>query len=76
MKNLSSPIVDRISQLPNEIIHRILQSLDSHKSAARTSILSRRWGHLWRSYPVVEYDSFRERINLKKFADATSKRIF
>ncbi|CAN1151456.1 F-box/FBD/LRR-repeat protein At5g56420 [Linum perenne] len=76
-KKPSSPTVDRISQLPDEIIHLILQNLDSYKSVARTSILSRRWGQLWRSYPVVEVDvdHYRKRINLKKLADATSKRF-
>ncbi|CAN0896205.1 hypothetical protein LINGRAHAP2_LOCUS18340 [Linum grandiflorum] len=75
--------VDRISQLPVEIIHIILQSLDSHKSAARTSILSRTWLHLWTTYPYVEFmdlcgphvsfefDSF----EFDSFASATSKRL-
>ncbi|CAN0876993.1 F-box/FBD/LRR-repeat protein At5g22660, partial [Linum grandiflorum] len=43
---------DRISELPDEIIHRILGGLDTHESAARTCILSSRWLHLWNSYPV------------------------
>ncbi|CAL1367225.1 unnamed protein product [Linum trigynum] len=49
-----SPI-DRISSLPDEIIHKILYRLDAAKQAARTSALSRRWLHLWRTYPVVEF---------------------
>ncbi|CAN1852418.1 Putative F-box/LRR-repeat protein At5g02930 [Linum perenne] len=82
MKNSSPTVnaaaaVDRISELPDEIIHLILGSLHPHELAARTSILSRRWLHLWRSYPEVEVDVdyYRKRINLKKLADATSKRF-
>ncbi|KAL6656033.1 hypothetical protein ACP70R_006859 [Stipagrostis hirtigluma subsp. patula] len=37
---------DLISQLPNDILVNILQKLDS-KSAVSTSILSRRWRHMW-----------------------------
>ncbi|CAN0896207.1 PI-PLC X domain-containing protein At5g67130 [Linum grandiflorum] len=65
--------VDRISQLPVEIIHIILQSLDSHKSAARTSILSRTWLHLWTTYPDVEFKDIG--VNFESFASATSKRL-
>ncbi|CAN0864908.1 hypothetical protein LINGRAHAP2_LOCUS9072 [Linum grandiflorum] len=47
---------DLISKLPPEIIHNILQRLDSPSEAARTSILSKAWHRqFWQSYPVVEY---------------------
>ncbi|CAI0544181.1 unnamed protein product [Linum tenue] len=46
---------DRISSLPNEIIHNILSRLDAQKQAVFTSALSRTWLDLWRSYPVVEF---------------------
>ncbi|CAN0829858.1 hypothetical protein LINGRAHAP2_LOCUS1234, partial [Linum grandiflorum] len=65
--------VDRISQLPAKIIHLILHSLDSHKSAARTSILSRTWLHLWTTYPYVEFKDIG--VNFESFASATSKRL-
>ncbi|CAL1397834.1 unnamed protein product [Linum trigynum] len=42
---------DRISDLPDQIIHIILNRLKSPDAAARTSVLSRRWFQLWRGYP-------------------------
>ncbi|CAN0901574.1 F-box/FBD/LRR-repeat protein At2g04230 [Linum grandiflorum] len=47
---------DQISDLPVEIQHKILQNLSSHKHAARTSTLSKRWRSVWRSYPDVVFD--------------------
>ncbi|CAN1311538.1 Putative F-box protein At2g39415 [Linum perenne] len=73
MKNASSN-VDRISELPDGIIHQILLDLDSYRLAARTSILSRRWLHLWRSYPVFEYD-YNQTPKFQEFAAAASKRL-
>ncbi|CAN1792609.1 hypothetical protein LINPERHAP1_LOCUS19741 [Linum perenne] len=83
----SSDTVDRISELPDEIIHQILKGLEarsgsrrldlqSYKLAARTSILSRRWLHLWRSYPVVDFnDDDHKQKDLQRFAVSTSKRL-
>ncbi|CAL1379860.1 unnamed protein product [Linum trigynum] len=56
----SDSVLDRISQLPDDIIHRILHCLDTDVAAvatraATTSILSKRWLHLWRSYPVLQF---------------------
>ncbi|CAN1158636.1 F-box/FBD/LRR-repeat protein At3g52680 [Linum perenne] len=47
---------DRISELPDEILHKILWSITSSKQKAKTSILSRRWRSLWGTYPDVEFD--------------------
>ncbi|XP_047964199.1 F-box/LRR-repeat protein At5g02910-like [Salvia hispanica] len=39
---------DKISQFPNEILQHILSFIDIHE-AVETTILSKRWKHLWRS---------------------------
>ncbi|CAO2184647.1 unnamed protein product [Urochloa humidicola] len=42
---------DRISDLPDELLHCILLRLQSTRAAARTSLLSRRWRHVWAGLP-------------------------
>ncbi|CAI0459351.1 unnamed protein product [Linum tenue] len=68
---------DRISQLSEEIIHLILHLLYNPREAARTSILSRSWLHLWQIYPVVQFwYSKRNPIDkFQSFANATSMRL-
>ncbi|CAN0901545.1 hypothetical protein LINGRAHAP2_LOCUS21480 [Linum grandiflorum] len=48
---------DRISSLPDEIIHDILDRLRSPKRIAKLSFLSKRWNHLWLSYPILKLNS-------------------
>ncbi|CAN1754684.1 hypothetical protein LINPERHAP1_LOCUS5558 [Linum perenne] len=74
MEISSTAVADRISELPEAIIHGILSRLESHESAARTSILSKRWLRLWSTFPFVE---FKQEIDIKfqSFAAATSKRL-
>ncbi|KAK1279437.1 putative F-box/FBD/LRR-repeat protein [Acorus gramineus] len=47
--------IDRISALPNNLIHRIL-SFTGTKFAVRTGLLSKRWRSLWTSVPVLDFD--------------------
>lgn len=47
--------VDRITQLPDDTISRILSFLPT-KEAVRTSILSKRWKSQWRKTPVLVFD--------------------
>ncbi|KAH9627127.1 hypothetical protein KSS87_019426 [Heliosperma pusillum] len=47
-------IVDRISELPEFILHNILSMLDT-KEAGRASILSKRWYGAWLSIPVLNF---------------------
>ncbi|KAJ1275963.1 hypothetical protein BS78_05G177100 [Paspalum vaginatum] len=44
---------DRISGLPDELLHGILLRLGSTRAAVRTSVLSRRWRHVWASLPEL-----------------------
>jgi hypothetical protein len=53
LRSISSE--DRISALPDPIIHHILSSLPTKLSAA-TSILSKRWKPLWLSVPTLHFD--------------------
>ncbi|GJM87579.1 hypothetical protein PR202_ga03546 [Eleusine coracana subsp. coracana] len=55
---------DRISHLPDKILHRILLRLGSVPAAARTSVLSRRWRRVWTHLPeLVLCDNGQVRIS-------------
>ncbi|CAN6248728.1 unnamed protein product [Urochloa humidicola] len=46
---------DRLSALPDDVLRIVLTRLTSLQ-AARTSVLSWRWRHLWRAVPCVDID--------------------
>ncbi|XWS61978.1 hypothetical protein CRYUN_Cryun07bG0171300 [Craigia yunnanensis] len=48
------PQLDRISYLPDDILHCIL-SLMPMQMSIRTSILSKRWRHLWKYTHIVDF---------------------
>ncbi|XP_019084565.1 PREDICTED: F-box/LRR-repeat protein 25-like [Camelina sativa] len=50
--------VDSISSLPEDILHRIL-SLVPTNIAIRTSVLSKRWRHVWSKSPYLYFDQLR-----------------
>ncbi|CAM0943698.1 unnamed protein product [Alopecurus aequalis] len=46
---------DRLSDLPDCLLHSVLSSLRS-RQAIQTSLLSRRWRNVWRSVPCLDVD--------------------
>ncbi|XP_026394901.1 FBD-associated F-box protein At5g22730-like isoform X1 [Papaver somniferum] len=59
METIRSPILndeDRLSKLPESLIHHILSFLDM-KYVIHTSLLSRTWRHIWKSVPTLNFDS-------------------
>ncbi|TVU14382.1 hypothetical protein EJB05_37846, partial [Eragrostis curvula] len=47
--------IDRLSALPDAVLHSIMSFLTS-RQAVQTSMLSPRWRHLWRSAPCLDID--------------------
>ncbi|CAF2329769.1 BnaA10g10640D [Brassica napus] len=47
--------MDKISRFPDELLVKVLTFLPT-KEAVSTSILSKRWEHLWKWLPKLEYD--------------------
>ncbi|WJX76208.1 hypothetical protein P8452_59649 [Trifolium repens] len=64
----SIPTEDRIGSLPDSILHHILSFLPT-KSAASTTILSKRWNPLWLSIPTLHFDDtpFKDFISFRHF---------
>lgn len=46
---------DLVSELPDDILHRLISYL-SIDEALRTSILSKRWIHLWKNAMHLDFD--------------------
>ncbi|MFS7955103.1 putative leucine-rich repeat domain superfamily, F-box-like domain superfamily [Helianthus anomalus] len=47
--------MDRISQLPDFIVHHILSFLKTPKDLVRMSVLSKTWLHLTASFPILDF---------------------
>ncbi|CAI0439995.1 unnamed protein product [Linum tenue] len=47
---------DRISHLSDDILHHILSLLDDTRTAVTTSLLSKRWRHLWKDVRALSLD--------------------
>ncbi|KAI5660729.1 hypothetical protein M9H77_20052 [Catharanthus roseus] len=54
--------IDRISDLPDPIIHHILLYLPI-KSIAQTIVLSKRWKQIWHSFPDLDFTTITTLIN-------------
>ncbi|CAN1180201.1 F-box/FBD/LRR-repeat protein At3g52680 [Linum perenne] len=66
---------DRISELPDEIIHDILERL---KYSQTTLALSRRWMQIWLSYPIIEFhcnEDFNYSAKLQSFVAAAARKL-
>ncbi|XP_026444938.1 putative F-box protein At1g58310 [Papaver somniferum] len=64
---------DRISLLPDSLLHYIISFLDN-KCVARTSLLSKRWSHIWTSIPTLDFqfpDNSSETTKFMDFVDRT-----
>ena len=53
-KRVQHSNVDRISKLPDSVILHILALLPTVE-VIRTSLISKRWRHLWNSVPALEF---------------------
>ncbi|XP_010429108.1 PREDICTED: FBD-associated F-box protein At1g60410-like [Camelina sativa] len=67
---MATTSLDRLSDLPCDVLCRILSQL-STKESVRTSILSRRWKDLWSQVPVLDlgYGDFEDTFDLMGFID-------
>ncbi|XP_031269424.1 F-box/LRR-repeat protein 25-like [Pistacia vera] len=62
--------LDRISALPDSILHRILSFL-SLKQAVRTSVLSKSWKETWHTCPILVLGDFARAKEELKFIEQT-----
>ncbi|CAN1312434.1 Putative F-box/FBD/LRR-repeat protein At4g03220 [Linum perenne] len=67
---ISAAATDRLTYLPESIIHHILSFLDT-KSSVQTSLLSRPWRSLWKQVPVLNLNrsSSPDSSSFYKFVD-------
>ncbi|KAK1361471.1 hypothetical protein POM88_045945 [Heracleum sosnowskyi] len=68
MKKVRTEDKDRISKLPDDLIHRVMSLLDT-RLAVQTSVLSKRWKYLWTTLPFLSFNGYNEHYKeeLRKF---------
>lgn len=67
------PGEDRLSELPDSILHHILLFLPV-KNIAQTCVLSKRWRHIWYSFPDLDFTTLNERLDMKFVVHVLSNR--
>ncbi|KAF5207479.1 F-box/LRR-repeat protein [Thalictrum thalictroides] len=70
--NNSNDGIDRISELPDLVLHHILSFIDLQEVIVNTSLISKRWRNLWLSLPILNFDNSsismrRSRNNIHSF---------
>ncbi|XP_024014582.1 putative FBD-associated F-box protein At5g50270 isoform X1 [Eutrema salsugineum] len=61
-------LMDRISELPDDLLLRVLSLLPDAKDVVSTMVLSKRWQFLWMSVPRLVYDDSYQNIEYGKFS--------
>ncbi|XP_021763551.1 F-box/FBD/LRR-repeat protein At2g26030-like [Chenopodium quinoa] len=54
MNDEGKTCIDRISELPDFILHHILSYLFT-KEAAQLSVISKRWQYVWETFPILDF---------------------
>ncbi|KAI7734679.1 hypothetical protein M8C21_009097, partial [Ambrosia artemisiifolia] len=69
--------MDRISQLPESVVHHILSFLKTPAHLVRMSVLSKTWFHLTASFPILDFSigDFRSRESFFKYVEYTISRF-
>ncbi|KAL7106285.1 hypothetical protein ACP275_07G102600 [Erythranthe tilingii] len=73
-----SDSVDRISELPKDILHRVMYFL-TQEEAVRTSVLSKPWRYIWCTRPVLSFSDAAFKGNDDEFIrviDTSLKRYY
>ncbi|KAI3951912.1 hypothetical protein MKW92_046045 [Papaver armeniacum] len=65
---------DRISELPDSIIYHILSFLEM-KDVACTSVLSKRWSHIWTTVPTLVFPDWYEPSEINNFMDFVDRTL-
>lgn len=67
--------MDLISELPDELLLRILSLLPA-QDVASMMLLSKRWRFLWTSVPRLEYDDSYQSIEYRRFSCFVDRFLF
>ncbi|KAF2912458.1 hypothetical protein DAI22_10g012500 [Oryza sativa Japonica Group] len=68
----SAPCTDRLSDLPEGVLHHIMSFLTSRQ----TCVLSKRWCYLWRSVPCINADYKQFEVTHSEAGDGEAPALF